>query len=766
VTADLSTRPTTDSPRRRTLALRWNLVLLVVGALIPMVAFAAVVVYQLAGSERTAAERRLIGSASDLTVALDREIQSTIRTLNALAESEELKRDDLKAFHALATRVVSTQRSGWLAVILLVPDGRQVANTNVAWGTPLPTVLEPASLNRLIVEKRPVVGSLTPGKLRSGVGFSVRVPVLRDNQVRYALTAVITPEALSSLVRLSDVPNGEWTRAILDSQGVIVARSRDPERFIGQPAKPDSWQIMQASEQGLMRRESVDGGPVYVAFSREPFSGWTVTVAVQASVLDASNRHLVLTTLGLGLALLALSVIGAFALSRRISHGLKAATAAAETMARGGQPRVAPSAITEVVQLGHALENSAALLAQRERERDEHLARAEAASQLKDEFLATVSHELRTPLNAILGWVDILRQKRPDDALFSNGIEALARNARAQAQIINDILDVSRIITGKLRIEPQPLALAPVIAAAVETVRPAALAKDVQLTVALGEQVGLVTGDSGRLQQVIWNLVSNAIKFTPRGGHVEVRLAQVDRDVELIVRDSGKGISTEFLPHVFERFRQQDGSTTRQHGGLGLGLAIVRHLVEMHGGTVTAASNGEGRGSVFTVRLPVTVPASQALQASATQADATNRDMRSLRLDGVRVLLVDDEPDARDMLTIVLTNAGATVRTTDLAVTAFEEMSAWRPDVLVSDIAMPVEDGYSLIRKVRALPVEQGGQTPALALTAYARGEDRARALAAGFQMYLAKPVETAELLNAVARLAGCKGQGLNTAAV
>ncbi|MFL6214225.1 MAG: ATP-binding protein [Blastocatellia bacterium] len=763
--ADLPNKPKAEAPRRRTLALRWNLVLLVVGALIPMVVFAAVVVYRLAGSEREAAERRLVRSASDLTVALDREIHSTIRTLSALAESEELKRDDLKAFHTMATRVVSTQPP-WLTVILLTPDGRQVVNTNASWGSPLPTVIEPASLRRLVEEKRPVVGSLSQGTLRPTLGFTVRVPVLRDGQVRYALTAVITPDALSSLVRLNDAPNVEWTRTILDTQGVIVARSRDPERFIGQPAKPDAWQLMQESEQGVMRRISVDGGPVYVAFNREPFSGWTTAVVVRAEVLESSNRHLLFTILGLGLALLALSVVGAFALSRRISRGLKTATAAAETMARGERPQIAPSAITEVVQLGRALEYSAELLAQREQERDEHLARAEAASQLKDEFLATVSHELRTPLNAILGWADILRRKQPDDALFSNGLDAMARNARAQAQIINDILDVSRIITGKLRIEPKPLALAPLIAAAIETVRPAAAAKDVTLVATLGEQVGLVTGDGGRLQQVVWNLVSNAIKFTPRGGRVEVQLAQVDSDVEMIVRDSGKGIRPDFLPHVFERFRQQDGSTTRQYGGLGLGLAIVRHLIEMHGGTVSAASEGEGRGAIFIVRLPVTAAASKAFQAAAPHTDSSRRKSPAPNLSGVRVLLVDDDADARDMLKVMLTEAGATVRTTGTALTAFEVVSAWRPDVLISDIAMPEEDGYSLIRKVRALPVEQGGQTPALALTAYARGEDRARALDAGFQIYLAKPVEAADLLAAVASLADHAGKRLDSMVV
>jgi signal transduction histidine kinase/CheY-like chemotaxis protein len=391
----------------------------------------------------------------------------------------------------------------------------------------------------------------------------------------------------------------------------------------------------------------------------------------------------------------------------------------------------------------------------------EQMARAEAesANRFKDEFLATVSHELRTPLNAIIGWSHLLRNGSIDGATATRGVETIERNARAQAQLIEDILDVSRVITGKLRLNIGSVDVASVINAAIDSVQLAADSKGIQLEVTLDPSARRVSGDSGRLQQVVWNLLSNAIKFTPPGGRVEVRLEHAGSSAQIRVSDTGQGINSDFLPFIFDRFRQADGTSTRSHGGLGLGLAIVRHLVELHGGTVYADSPGRGCGATFTILLPLSVADESEKSrrrdtASLTPYGDTNsqRDARPW-LDGVKVLLVDDDPDNLQILSVMLTEQKAKVQAAASASEALQTLQWFKPDVLVSDLAMPGEDGYSLIGKVRALEAGSGKQTPAVALTAYVRVEDRARALSAGFNMFVSKPVEPSELIGAIANL-------------
>ncbi|HTG14763.1 MAG TPA: ATP-binding protein, partial [Blastocatellia bacterium] len=391
----------------------------------------------------------------------------------------------------------------------------------------------------------------------------------------------------------------------------------------------------------------------------------------------------------------------------------------------------------------------------------ERMARAEAesANRFKDEFLATVSHELRTPLNAIIGWSHLLRNGAIDGATAARGVETIERNARAQAQLIEDILDVSRVITGKLRLNIGSVDVASVINAAIDSVQLAADSKGIQLEVTLDPSARRVSGDSGRLQQVVWNLLSNAIKFTPPGGRVEVRLEHAGSNAQIRVSDTGQGIGSDFLPFIFDRFRQADGTSTRSHGGLGLGLAIVRHLIELHGGTVCADSPGRGCGATFTILLPLSVADESEKSrrrdtASLTPYGDTNaqHDARPW-LDGVKVLLVDDDPDNLQILSVMLTEQKAKVQATASASEALQTLQWFKPDVLVSDLAMPGEDGYSLIGKVRALEAGSGRQTPAVALTAYVRVEDRARALSAGFNMFVPKPVEPSELIAAIANL-------------
>lgn len=386
---------------------------------------------------------------------------------------------------------------------------------------------------------------------------------------------------------------------------------------------------------------------------------------------------------------------------------------------------------------------------------------AEKANRAKDEFLATLSHELRTPLNAILGWSTMLSDKRINEAARQGAIETIQRNARIQSQLIDDILDVSRIISGKLKLETQPLELSSIIEAAVESILPAAQGKEIRLQRVLDSDSSMISGDRNRLQQIVWNLLSNAVKFTPKGGRVQIRLERINSHIEIIVSDSGIGISPEVLPFIFDRFRQADSATTRQHGGLGLGLAIVRHLVEMHGGTVEAESGGEGSGSTFTVKLPLITLRSVEVspeKSKEREHPTSNRDVPfecTPELEGLHVLVVDDEEDGRALVTVVLEKCGAKVTEADSAAAGLKLLQELRPDILLSDLGMPGEDGYSLIKKVRALSVEQGGITPAAALTAYARVEDRMKVLRAGFQIHLPKPVEPAELIAVVANLSG-----------
>jgi signal transduction histidine kinase/CheY-like chemotaxis protein len=416
--------------------------------------------------------------------------------------------------------------------------------------------------------------------------------------------------------------------------------------------------------------------------------------------------------------------------------------------------RLEPIMAGVAAQLAIAIDN-ARLLDKEQRAR----AAAEAASRAKDEFLAVLSHELRTPLNAVYGWARMLRSGEVEGAAVTRALDVIMRNANAQVQLIDDMLDVSRIVTGKMRLDVRPLDLRAVVEAALDVVRPAAEAKQIRLQAILDPGALGVTGDPDRLQQVVWNLLINAVKFTPREGRIQVRLQRVNSHVEILVSDSGQGIAPDVLPHVFERFQQGDSTSTRRHTGLGLGLALVRHLVELHGGTVEASSAGEGKGATFTVRLPVAIARADGevrpLRTRTQPTAAVPVSSLGPSLRGLRILVVDDDRDGLDLLATMLINGGAEVRSCPSAAEGLAALQAWRPDVLISDIEMPGEDGYALIRRVRALDDAKLARTPAVALTAYGRVEDRLRTLSAGYSMHVPKPVDPAELTTIVASLAG-----------
>ncbi|HEV7474984.1 MAG TPA: ATP-binding protein [Pyrinomonadaceae bacterium] len=384
---------------------------------------------------------------------------------------------------------------------------------------------------------------------------------------------------------------------------------------------------------------------------------------------------------------------------------------------------------------------------------------AEKANRLKDEFLATLSHELRTPLNAVIGWTRMLSSGRLDRENSKHALEVIERNAWAQKQIIEDILDVSRVITGKLQLNLGSVDLVAVVDAALDAVRPAMEAKDIKIETIIDASLRMISGDPDRLQQVVWNVLSNAAKFTPTGGHVEIAVNQSATHVFIQVKDTGPGIDPVFLPHVFERFRQADGSTTRTHGGLGLGLAIVRHLVELHGGTIGVDNRADGEGAIFTIRLPL--PSGELRSELLPGAAALAREAQPERpnLEGINVLLVDDETDALDMITVELAQHGAQVTAVTNAEAALEALEQKQFEVLISDIGMPKIDGYELIRQIRQQEEGSNKRIPAVALTAYARVQDRMRAIMAGFSTHIAKPVEANELVTVVASLAGRWGK-------
>jgi PAS domain S-box-containing protein len=406
--------------------------------------------------------------------------------------------------------------------------------------------------------------------------------------------------------------------------------------------------------------------------------------------------------------------------------------------------------VTERKQAERLLERTAA--ERQELLESERQARGEAerASRLKDDFLATLSHELRTPLNAILGWAQLLRMGRLDDDDRAQGLETIERNARAQTQIIEDLLDMSRIISGKIRLDVQRADLASVLNAALDSVRPSAQAKSINLTKRLDPRVPPILADPARLQQIVWNLLSNAVKFTPRGGNVGVMLERADSHIRIVVADDGEGVLPDFLPHIFERFRQQDSSTTRRHTGLGLGLSIARQLVELHGGTISVDSGGPGKGTTFSVTLPLP-DAREELDLAHPLSDVG----QGIRLSGVRVLVVEDDADARELILQVLREHDAEVVTAASPAEAMIMLKQQRPSVLVSDIGMPDQDGYELMRMIRALSSADGGEIPAVALTAFARSEDRTRAMLAGYQVHISKPFEPRELIATLASLAG-----------
>jgi signal transduction histidine kinase/ActR/RegA family two-component response regulator len=742
------------------------LVLLVFVSVAPMAIFSGVMIRSSWAQHRAVLEERNIETARAVASLVDETVQSVIDALNRLTTLQLFEDDYKTGFTDLASRVQDVE-PGWRTMILADRDGRVLTTSPSGalsrfQGTP-EWATESASTGR------PMVSNLMGDGASRPFSYVVATPVLQDGRVVKVLAVEVDAAGLSDLLERQR-PGALGVVGLTDRAYRLVARSRNSELYVGRPASPTFISATSEHDEGSFRAQMLEGTPAYSSFSRAPLTGWIAGVGLAASEVDAPMWTALRRLVYGGLSLLLVGVLVAFAVGRRVVGATAASAASASALARGEPVRPIKSRIAEIQKLSSGIAQAATILKDRNRERDraeaerakaaaaledalrqEHEARQEAerASRGKDEFVATVSHELRTPLNAIFGWVRLLRSGALDEDASRHALEVIDRNTRAQAQLIDDLLDISRVITGRLDTTLEPLEVAPVVHAAVDTVRPNASAKGVRLETSIAADVSPVAADPHRLAQIVTNLLVNAVKFTPSGGSVHVATRQEGGTIVIAVSDTGVGIRPEQLPHVFQRYWQASTSQSRSYGGLGIGLTLVHRLVELHQGTASVESEGEGRGATFTVRLPALEVASVTMEtvapASSTDADA--------RLDGVRALVVDDDPDARELVGTVLSGVGANVTHAASVVEALGRLEHETPDLIVSDIAMPNGTGYDLVRQVRAR--EHWNLLPIVALTAQGRTDDRERALAAGFTDYLGKPIEPAVLVQAMRRALG-----------
>jgi signal transduction histidine kinase/ActR/RegA family two-component response regulator len=740
-------------------SLRQRLFLLAVVGILPLTAMSGFGLYALMRQQRGQIERVGVEFARALGTGVDAELGRAIAVLDALATAIVLDRDDISGFRIRAQRIVDTQRN-WAAVMLADPTGKRLLDTRFPPGALLPQIAEKGSFAALLQRHTPMVGNLARDP-QGDLLFAVRVPVIRDGSLRYVLSAIIKPEAIREVITRQPVPP-DWVISVFDANGRRVARSRaHAENLGGQAAVSLQALMASGADEGVGQTFALEGDRIYTAYSRLKDSGWSVAPGIPASLVEgAVYRSLTLYGTGV-LTSIALGTLAALWVVRSITRPIAQLRASAQALGRHEPLSPPETSIQEIRDVGEALRAAAEERrkgeAQRElllRNEQEARTTAEAANRAKDEFLAVLSHELRTPLNAVYGWARMLRSGHMAKDRADRALEAIERNANAQVQLIDDLLDVSRVVTGKMRLDVRAVDLSVVVEGALDAVRPAADAKGVRIHSVLDPNAGPITGDPDRLQQVVWNLLLNAVKFTPRGGQVQVHLRRVGSRIEIVVSDTGQGITADVLPFIFDRFRQGDSSTTRAHSGLGLGLALVKHLVDLHGGTVTAHSEGTDRGATFVVTFPLPIVGPPPATPARRQPAGVATTLAGVRLDGLRVLLVDDDPDALELAFAILTDAGASVKMCASAGEALDALSQWRPDVLVSDIEMPGEDGYSLIRKIRAMDGADGGHIPAIALTAYGRIEDRVRCLTAGFTMHIPKPVDPGELTTVIASVA------------
>ena len=729
----------------RTFSLRTYLLFLVIATAIPVMLVGAVLVSRVVTDNRVETERRLLEAARAGASVVDAELQGTIRALQGLAESDRLVDSQLAEFRLQAERVMTTQPI-WAAVSLAGLDRRQIVNTRQSMGDPLPEVTDLDSFDRAVQTRAPAIGTLHVGRMTQERGFLVRVPVLRDGSVRYVLSAWITSKGFSSVLgRQAPFPD-EWVRGVVDTNGVVVARSRDSERYVGQKGTAAFLARYGKTPDGVYRDIALDGTPVYGAYSQAPASRWIAGVGVPVSIVDAAFKQSMVALAATTLLLLSIGGGGTYLLSRQISRDISHAAEDADAISLGLAPSPVSSDITELRRLQDGLVRSYALIETRQRERDEQVARAdaaraeaEAADRAKDEFLALLGHELRNPLAPALTAVHLLKQRGEN----GREREIIERQIRHMARLVDDLLDVSRLRRGAIELRREPFDLAEAVSRAVEMTSPIFTDKHHELVVEVPPGL-IVDGDRIRIAQVISNLLSNAAKYTEPHGRIVVDARQEYGEVVLECRDNGSGITPELMPRVFDLFVQGERGLDRRQGGLGLGLAVARMLVERHGGTIEVASAGPKEGSTFVVRLPAA--ASSAMPPGVDLPVAAASTART-----GRVLVVDDNHDALVMLLDAFKHADIEAVGAETAKQAMDLATEIRPDVAVLDIGLPDINGFELARSLRALP--GGAWMRLIAVTGYGREQDKAAARAAGFDAFFAKPVDMPTLLHAMERV-------------
>lgn len=744
------------------LRLRTLLLVLVLVTSVPIALFGAWVVSRSSAQQAVLIDRQTVEQARAVLVAVDQELESTVAALSVLALLEPIDEPNKGHFEQIAARVLPLH-PGWQSIRLVDTEMNVLASTA---GPPADApVLNRNWVQQVLTTGRPSFSDTVrlPDSTRWTV--TVGVPVMRGGRVKYVLGARVYAQLFSNLLKRQKVPPGGVV-TLLDSTPHIIARTMNEERYAGQSPTPDFAARVRGESEGSWRTVLLEGTPAYSAWSRSPLSGWTVGVGIPAEPIDGPVRRSYRAVVAAGVTMFGAGLVMALVLGRGLVRTQEAVLAAAQALARGGQAPPFESRIVESHALGEGLREAAAILRQRERERDAAQAEAdrnraalleretaarrasETLNRAKDDFIATVSHELRTPLNAIYGWVAMLRTGTLDPARQAHALDVIDRNTRAQSQVVEDLLDMSRAIQGSVRLGLEPLDLAVVLDAAIESLRPTAAARQITIEAQADRGIALISGDPGRIQQVLWNLLSNALKFTAPGGRIDVRSEVAAGAVIVVIRDSGEGIAPEFLPHVFDRFRQEDASVTRTHSGLGLGLSLVRHLVELHGGTITADSAGKGRGATFTLRLPLL---GSGAPAHGSGANPTPTGLGTASLRGRHILVVDDDRDSCELAAVALTMAGATVATATSARDALAALATRPTDALVADISMPGVSGYDLARQLRGDSDFAG--LPLIALTAHGGADARDTALAAGFTAYMRKPYEPRALAALVAGL-------------
>jgi signal transduction histidine kinase/ActR/RegA family two-component response regulator len=712
---------------------------------VPLAATAGIALLALASEQKAQAERAGIELTRALATAVDAELHRSVSALEALAQVRSLDTGDLPRFHEVMRRSLAG-RADWVTVTLAGPSGRQLANANQPLGAELPAVVDPESLQQAVRTRRPAIGALTQG--RSGVlGVPVRVPVVREGEVRYVLTAAVRPDSFLQVLNRQRIPP-DWVVSVFDSGNVRVARSRQHAEFLNKPPAPSLAKLMQQGDEGSGQTFVLEGEKVYSAFSRSRETGWTVAIGIAPAAVEAGALRS-LAVYGGGILLsIALGVLAALAIARGIAAPMAWLRAAAQALGRGEAVVPPATPILEIREVGSALAAAATERAQHEAERDQHLRReqelraaAEAASRAKDEFLAMLGHELRNPLGAIANASRLLDHPRIDAQSSEQARAVISRQVEHLARLTDDLLDAGRAIMGKIVLERRTLDLAVLVARVLVTMQAGGRFGAHRLEREL--QAVWVHADETRMEQIVTNLVGNALKFTPPAGTISVSVGRAGADAVLLVRDTGVGMSSELQTRAFELFVQGDAPLDRGQGGLGIGLTLVRRLAELHGGTVTAASDGPGRGTEFNVRLPAVAPPAQMASGRHELETAAKRD----------ILIVEDNADAADTLRRLLELSGHRVRVARDGVAGLEALLSECPQIALVDVGLPRMDGYELARRMRTSM--NGRALPFMvAVTGYGLPEDRERALASGFDEHLTKPVDAAALARVLAKAA------------